>query len=158
MAGLWFEQLTPGVIVDHALRRTVTEFDNVIFSSLTMNTQPLHLDEEFARETEFGQRLVNSLFTLGLIVGMTVTELTLGTTVANLGFEQIEFPRPVFHGDTLRAVTEVVAARPSKSRADAGIVTFEHCGYKQGDVLIMRCRRAALMLRLSHDATAGGEA
>ena len=111
MSGLWFEQLTPGVTVEHALRRTVTEFDNVIFSSLTMNTQPLHLDEEFARNTEFGQRLVNSLFTLGLIVGMTVTELTLGTTVANLGFEQIEFPAPVFHGDTLRAVTEVVAAR-----------------------------------------------
>jgi acyl dehydratase len=157
MSGLWYEQLTPGVIVEHALRRTVTESDNVLFSSLTMNTQPLHLDEEFARNTEFGQRLVNSLFTLGLIVGMTVTELTLGTTVANLGFEQIAFPAPVFHGDTLRAVTEVVAARPSGSRPDAGIVTFEHRGFKQGDVLIMRCRRAALMLRQPEDRTTGVE-
>ncbi|HEX3803119.1 MAG TPA: MaoC family dehydratase [Solirubrobacteraceae bacterium] len=157
MSGLWFEQLNQGVTVEHAVRRTVTEFDNVLFSSLTMNTQPLHLDEEFARNTEFGQRIVNSLFTLGLIVGMTVTELTLGTTVANLGFEQIEFPAPVFHGDTLRAVTEVVAARPSGSRPDAGIVTFEHRGFKQGDVLIMRCRRAALMLRQPEDRTTGAE-
>ncbi len=157
MSGLWFEQLTPGLTVEHSLRRTVTEFDNVIFSSLTMNTQPLHLDEEFARNTEFGQRLVNSLFTLGLIVGMTVTELTLGTTVANLGFAEIEFPAPVFHGDTLGAVTEVVAARPSGSRPEAGIVTFEHRGYKQGDVLIMRCRRTALMLRRPEDPTTGAE-
>ena len=157
MSGLWFEQLTPGLTVEHGLRRTVTEFDNVIFSSLTMNTQPLHLDEEFARNTEFGQRLVNSLFTLGLIVGMTVTELTLGTTVANLGFEDIQFPAPVFHGDTLHAVTEVVAARPSGSRPGAGIVTFEHRGYKQDDVLVMRCRRAALMMRRPEDRTTGAE-
>jgi acyl dehydratase len=157
MSGLWFEELTPGVTVEHAVRRTVTEFDNVLFSSLTLNTQPLHLDEEFASKTEFGQRLVNSLFTLGLIVGMTVTDLTLGTTVANLGFEQITFPAPVFHGDTLHAVTEVVAARPSGSRPDAGIVTFEHRGFKQDDVLIMRCRRAALMLRRPTDQTTGAE-
>lgn len=117
----------------------------------------MHLDEEFARTTEFGQRLVNSLFTLGLIVGMTVTELTLGTTVANLGFEEIQFPSPVFHGDTVRAVTEVVAARPSGSRPDAGIVTFEHRGYKQSDELIMRCRRAALMLRRPDGRTTGAK-
>lgn len=158
MSGRWFEELTPGVTVEHAVRRTVTEFDNVLFSSLTLNTQPLHLDEEFARTTEFGRRLVNSLFTLGLIVGMTVTDLTFGTTVANLGFEQIEFPAPVFHGDTLHAVTEVAAARPSASRPDAGIVTFEHRGYNQEDVLIMRCRRAALMLREAAGHRAGAEA
>jgi acyl dehydratase len=158
MTGLWFEELVPGVTVEHAVHRTVTEFDNVLFSSLTLNTQPLHLDEEFASRTEFGQRLVNSLFTLGLIVGMTVTELTLGTTVANLGFEQITFPSPVFHGDTLRAVTEVVDARPSGSRPDAGVVTFEHRGFKQGDVLIMRCRRTALMLRQPKDQPTGAEA
>jgi acyl dehydratase len=157
MTGLWFEELTPGVTVEHAVHRTVTEFDNVLFSSLTLNTQPLHIDAEFASRTEFGQPLVNSLFTLGLIVGMTVTELTLGTTVANLGFEKIDFPAPVFHGDTVRAVTEVVAARPSGSRPNAGIVTFEHRGYKQGDVLIMRCRRLALMLRRPDDQTTGVE-
>jgi acyl dehydratase len=146
------------VTVEHAVRRTVTEFDNVLFSSLTLNTQPLHLDAEFARKTEFGRPLVNSIFTLGLIVGMTVTELTLGTTVANLGFQEIEFPSPVFHGDTLRAVTEVVAARDSGSRRDAGIVTFEHRGFNQDNTLIMRGRRAALMLRQPGERTLGVEA
>ena len=139
------------------MRRTVSEFDNVLFSSLTMNTQPLHLDEEFARTTEFGTRVVNSLFTLGLVVGMTVTELTLGTTVANLGFELVQFPAPLFHGDTVRAVTEVLAARPSGSRPDAGIVTFEHRGFKQDDVLVMRCHRAALMRRRPDDRPTGPE-
>jgi acyl dehydratase len=145
--GLWFEELTPGLVVEHAVRRTVTEMDNVLFSTLTMNPQPLHLDEEFARTTEFGARLVNSLFTLGLVVGMTVHELTLGTTIANLGFESVVFPAPVFHGDTIRVETEVVAVRPSASRPDAGIVTFEHRGHNQNDVLVARCRRAALMRR-----------
>jgi acyl dehydratase len=153
--GLWFEELSPGRVIEHALRRTVTEADNVLFSALTMNTQPLHLDEEFARSTEFGTRVVNSLFTLGLIVGMTVTELTLGTTVANLGFESVTFPAPVFHGDTLRAVSEVVEARDSASRPDAGVVMFEHRGLNQDDVLIANCRRAALMRRRTESTPAG---
>jgi acyl dehydratase len=153
--GLWFEELSPGSVIEHCLRRTVTEADNVLFSALTMNTQPLHLDEEFARSTEFGTRVVNSLFTLGLIVGMTVTELTLGTTVANLGFESVTFPAPVFHGDTLRAVSEVVEARDSASRPDAGVVVFEHRGLNQDDVLIAKCRRAALMRRRPEPTPAG---
>jgi acyl dehydratase len=153
--GLWFEELSPGSMIEHTLRRTVTEADNVLFSALTMNTQPLHLDEEFARSTEFGTRVVNSLFTLGLIVGMTVTELTLGTTVANLGFESVTFPAPVFHGDTLRAVSEVVEARDSASRPGAGVVIFEHRGLNQNDVLIASCRRAALMRRRPTSTSAG---
>jgi acyl dehydratase len=143
--GLWFEQLPEGLLVKHQVTRTVTEADNVLFSCLTMNPQPLHLDAEFARATEFGERLVNSLFTLGLLVGMTVPELTLGTTVANLGFERVEFPRPVRHGDTLSAESEVIAARPSRSRADAGVVTFEHRARNQEDEIVAVCRRAALM-------------
>jgi acyl dehydratase len=145
--GLWFEELPRGFTVRHAITRTVTEADNVLFSCLTMNPQPLHLDAEFARNTEFGERLVNSLFTLGLLVGLTVPELTLGTTVANLGFEGVEFPRPVLHGDTIRAESEVLEARASRSRPDAGIVTFEHRGRNQHDAVVAVCRRAALMRR-----------
>ena len=147
VSGRWFEDLPVGLIVRHAVTRTITEADNVLFTCLTMNPQPLHLDEEFAARTEFGTRLVNSLFTLGLLVGLTVHDLTLGTTVANLGFESIDFPKPVFHGDTIRAETEVVAARASKSRPDAGIVTFEHRAYNQRGELVARCRRNALMRR-----------
>jgi acyl dehydratase len=149
--GMWFEEMAPGLVVPHTARRTVTEMDNVLFSALTMNPQPLHLDEEFAKTTEFGARLVNSLFTLGLVVGMTVHELTLGTTIANLGFDSVVFPAPVFHGDTIRAETEVIAARPSASRPNAGIVTFEHRGFNQTDVLVVRCQRAALMSRRPPD-------
>src|SRR4030088_2596447 len=122
MAGLYFEEFTEGQVFEHAMSRTVTEMDNVLFSTLTMNPQPLHLDEEFAKRTEFGQRLVNSLFTLGLIIGMSVGETTLGTTVANLGMSDVRFPKPVFHGDTIHARTKVVATRRSKSRSDAGII------------------------------------
>jgi acyl dehydratase len=143
--GLWFEQLSEGLVVHHALTRTVTEADNTFFSALTMNPQPLHLDEEFARASEFGARLVNSLFTLGLLVGMTVYETTLGTTIANLGFEEVAFPRPVFVGDTIWAETEVISARRSSSRPEAGVVTFEHRGLNQRDELVARCRRVALM-------------
>jgi acyl dehydratase len=146
-SGKWFEDLTVGLVVDHAVTRTVTEADNTFFSALTMNPQPLHLDEEFARGTEFGARLVNSMFTLALLVGMTVYETTLGTTVANLGFDEIVFPQPVFAGDTIWAETEVVAARPSGSRPECGIVTFEHRGFNQRDDLVARCRRTALMRR-----------
>jgi acyl dehydratase len=147
VSGKWFEELPVGLVLGHAVTRTVTEADNTLFSTLTMNPQPLHLDEAFAAETEFGSRLVNSLFTLGLLVGLTVYETTLGTTVANLGFDEVAFPAPVRAGDTLWARTAVTAARPSRSRPDCGIVTFEHRGFNQHDVLVVRCRRSALMRR-----------
>jgi acyl dehydratase len=145
MAGLYFEEFTEGQVFDHALSRTVTEMDNVLFSALTMNPQPLHLDEEFAKQTEFGQRLVNSLFTLGLVIGMSVGDTTLGTTIANLGLSEVRFPKPVFHGDTLRARTIVRAKRLSRSRKDAGIVEFEHQGLNQRGEIVAICRRAGLM-------------
>jgi acyl dehydratase len=145
--GKWFEELNVGLVVQHALTRTVTEADNVLFTTLTLNPQPLHLDHEFAAETEFGKPLVNSFFTLGLVGGITVLETTHGTTIANLGMEETVFPAPVFVGDTIHAETEVVAARPSKSRPDAGIVTFEHRGFNQHGELVCRSRRTALMRR-----------
>jgi acyl dehydratase len=147
VTGRWFEDLTPGLVVDHAVTRTVTEADNTLFSVLTMNPQPLHLDETFAAGTEFGTRVVNSLFTLSLLVGLSVFETTLGTTVANLAFKEIEFPAPVFPGDTIRAQTEVLDSRVSSSRPSQGIVTFEHRAFNQRGELVARCRRAALMHR-----------
>jgi acyl dehydratase len=145
--GRWFEDLPEGTVIDHAVTRTITEADNTLFSVLTMNAQPLHLDEAFAAETEFGTRVVNSLFTLSLLIGLSVFETTLGTTVANLGFEKIAFPTPVIPGDTIRAQTEVVSARPSSSRPTQGIVGFEHRAYNQRGELVARCRRSALMHR-----------
>ena len=145
MAGLYFEQFRDGQVFEHGPTRTVTEMDNVLFSTLTMNPQPLHLDEEFARGTEFGQRIVNSLFTLGLLVGLTVGETTLGTTIANLGMSRVEFPKPVFHGDTLRARTKVLSTRRSRSRPDAGIVEFEHQAINQRGEVVAICVRAAFM-------------
>ncbi len=147
MAGLYFEEFHKGQGFAHAMTRTVTEMDNVLFSTLTMNPQPLHLDEEFARQTEFGQRIVNSLFTLGLLIGLTVGETTLGTTIANLGMSSVEFPKPVFHGDTLRARTRVRSLRASRSRPQAGIVEFEHQAVNQRDETVALCVRAALMRR-----------
>jgi acyl dehydratase len=145
--GRWFEDLTPGLVIDHAVTRTITEADNTLFSVLTMNAQPLHLDESFAETTEFGTRLVNSLFTLSLLIGLSVYETTLGTTVANLGFEEIAFPAPVFPGDSIRAQTEVISARESASRPTQGIVGFEHRAFNQRNELVARCRRTALMNR-----------
>ncbi len=145
MAGLWFEDFREGQEFAHAVRRTVTETDNVLFTTLTMNPQPLHLDAEFAATTEFGRPLVNSLFTLGLLVGLTVADTTLGTTIANLGMTMVEFPKPVFHGDTLRAHTIVRGVRRSRSRPDAGIVEFEHRAINQRGETVATCRRAALM-------------
>ncbi len=145
MAGLHFEEFSDGQVFEHALTRTVTEMDNVLFTTLTMNPQPLHLDAEFARTTEFGRPLVNSIFTLGLVIGMTVGDTTLGTTVANLGMSDVRFPKPVFHGDTIHARTKVVATRRSKSRSDAGIIEFEHVGLNQRGEEVAICRRAALM-------------
>jgi len=147
VTGKWLEDLRPGLVIDHAIRRTITESDNVGFTTMTMNPAWLHLDADYAEhETEFGRPLVNSLLTLGMVVGISVHDTTLGTTVANLGFEAVDFPAPMFHGDTLRVQTEVVVLRPSKSRPGQGVVTFEHRGYNQGDVLVCRARRNALML------------
>lgn len=146
-SGKWFEEFVVGEVVEHAVTRTVTEADNVLFSCLTMNPQPLHLDAHFTAETEWGRPLVNSLFTLGLVVGISIPETTLGTTIANLGFDQVSFPHPLFHGDTVWVETETVAARPSASHPEAGVVTFEHRAYNQADELVCRCRRAAFMRR-----------
>ncbi len=145
MAGFYFEELTVGRAFDHPWTRTVTEMDNVLYSSLTMNVQPLHLDEEFAKQTEFGQRIVNSLFTLGLMIGMTVNDTTIGTTIANLGMTDVRFPKPVFHGDTIKVKTTVLSARASKSRPDAGIVEFNHAATNQRGELVAECKRQALM-------------
>jgi acyl dehydratase len=145
MAGLYFEEFVEGQVIEHALTRTVTETDNILFTTMTMNPQPLHLDAEFAKTTEFGRPLVNSIFTLGLVIGISVGDTTLGTTVANLGMTDVRFPKPVFHGDTIRATTTVIAARRSRSRSDAGIVEFEHIGLNQRGETVAICRRAALM-------------
>jgi acyl dehydratase len=147
VGGRWFEELTPGLVIDHAVTRTITESDNTLFSTMTMNPQPLHLDESFAEQTEFGTRVVNSMFTLSLLIGLSVYETTLGTTVANLGFEDIRFPLPVIPGDSIRAQTEVVAARASSSRPTQGVVTFEHRAFNQRGELVAQCRRSALMHR-----------
>jgi acyl dehydratase len=147
MAGLTFDEFRVGQVFQHQPARTVTEADNLLFSTLTMNPQPLHLDAEFAKTSHFGQRLVNSIFTLGLVVGLSVGETTLGTTVGNLGFEKVEFPKPVFIGDTIRAETEVIEKRESKSRPEWGIVLFEHRGVNQRGEVVAVCRRAAMMLK-----------
>ncbi|MGD2130349.1 MAG: MaoC family dehydratase [Lysobacterales bacterium] len=148
MAGLFYEQFHVGQVFRHAIRRTLTEADNVFFSALTHNPAALHLDEEYCREhTEFGTRVVNSAFTLGLMVGISVGDTTLGTTVANLGWDEVRFPRPLFHGDTLRVESEVVEMRDSKSRPANGIVIFEHRAFNQKDELVAVCKRSALMLR-----------
>lgn len=147
MAGLYFEQFSVGQTFVHEVRRTVTDMDNVLFSSLTCNPAALHIDHEYARSTEFGKPLINSIFTLGLIIGLSVQDTTFGTTVANLGMEETRFPHPVFAGDTLRAESKVISIRDSKSRPTQGIVTFEHRGYNQRDEEVVFCRRNALMMR-----------
>jgi acyl dehydratase len=147
MAGLTFDEFEIGQVFTHQPSRTVTEADNLLFSALTMNPQPLHLDAEFSKTSHFGQRLVNSIFTLGLVVGLSVGETTLGTTVGNLGFEKVEFPKPVFIGDTITAQTEVIEKRASKSRPEWGIVIFEHRGVNQRGEIVATCRRGAMMLK-----------
>ena len=145
MAGLYFDELKVGQVFQHPIRRTVTEADNVFFSALTHNPAQLHLDEQYCKEeTEFGQRIVNSCFTLGLMVGISVGETTLGTAVANLGWDEVRFPKPVFHGDTLRIETEVLELRDSKSRPDQGIVTFMHRAFNQRNELVAHCKRSGL--------------
>jgi acyl dehydratase len=141
------EDFEVGRVFEHAIRRTVTEMDNTLFSCLTHNPQPLHIDHEFAAGTEWGRPLVNSLFTLGLMIGISVNDTTLGTTIANLGMTDVRFPKPVFHGDTLRVTTEVLGTRESRSRPDAGIVEFLHKAINQKGEVVAECRRQAMMRR-----------
>lgn len=145
MPGKYYEQYSTGDKYQHHLGRTITEMDNVLFTTLTMNTQPLHLDEAYASQSEFGQRIVNGLFTLGLAVGLTVSELTEGTLVANLGYEHVKHPHPMFHGDTLYVSTEILETRESRSRPDCGIVRFQHTGRNQHGTVVIDFERIALM-------------
>ncbi|MDO8280909.1 MAG: MaoC family dehydratase [Burkholderiaceae bacterium] len=147
MAGLYYEEFVVGQVFKHPVTRTVTETDNLLFTALTHNTQPLHLDEEFAKTTPFGTRLVNSVFTLGLIVGLPVTELSLGTTLGNLGFEDVRFSAPVRIGDTLRSETLIVSKRESKKWPNAGIVNFVHTGYNQRNEVVATIGRVGLMMK-----------
>jgi acyl dehydratase len=147
MPGLYFEEFSVGQKFAHAIRRTVTEADNVLFTAMTHNPAQLHLDEEYGKTTEFGARIVNSLFTLGLMIGISVGETTLGTTVANLGMEDVRFPKPVFHGDTLHVESEVTELRESRSRPQNGIVVFVHRAFNQRGELVASCKRSSLMLR-----------
>ncbi len=147
MPGLYYEEFEPGMVIEHELKRTVTETDNLLITTLTHNPAALHLDAEYMKTTEFGQPLVNSCFTLSLMVGISVGDTTLGTTVANLGWDEVRFPQPVFVGDTLHVETEVQDMRESKSRPDTGIVTFIHRAYNQHNEEVANCKRNALMLK-----------
>jgi len=147
MSGLYFEEFEAGMEFNHSLTRTVTEMDNIMFCAQTHNPQPLHLDEEFSKKTMFGQRIVNSLFTLGLVIGVTVADTTLGTTLGNLGMTDVRFINPVFHGDTVHVVTKITDKRESKSRPTTGIVTFEHYGFNQDDKEIAYCVRTGLIMK-----------
>lgn len=158
MRGLYFEEFEIGKNYRHSFRRTVSEMDNILFTSLTMNVAPIHLDAEYAKTTIHGRPLVNSLFTVALIGAFHVPELTMGTTLGNLGYEEVRFPAPVFHGDTLRGETTIIDKRESSSRDDSGIVWFEHRGYNQDDVLVMSCKRVGLMLRKPAEEDAGASA
>jgi len=146
--GYYFEDFEVGARFEHKLRRTVTQMDNMLFSNMTLNPQPLHIDADFcANETEWGQPLMNSLFTLGLMIGMSVNDLTVGTTIANLGMTEVRFPNPLFEGDTVRASSEILSTRESKSRTDAGLVEFLHKAFKQDGKLVAECKRTAFMRR-----------
>src|SRR6201989_2556463 len=146
--GLYFEGFVVGSLTEHRYHRTVTQMDNMLFSNMTLNPQPLHIDRHFCEtETEWGQPLMNSLFTLGLMIGISVNDLTVGTTIANLGMTDVRFPAPLFEGDTVRAETEVISVRTSKSRSNAGLVEFRHRAFKQDGTLVAECRRTAFMRR-----------
>ena len=147
MAGRFYEELVVGDTIRHSVGRTITEMDNVLFCALTLNTQPLHINEDFAAKTQFGQRIVNGIFTLGLAVGITVPELTAGTIVANLSYEEVVHPRPLFHGDTLYVETEVLSKRESRSRPDRGVVQLRHVGRNQRGEEVIRFTRTALVLK-----------
>lgn len=147
MAGIWFDDMQVGQVIRHPIRRTITESDNVFFTCMTHNPAQLHLDEEYMKGTEYGTRIVNSCLTLSLMVGISVNDTTLGTAVANLGWDEVRFPKPLFHGDTIRIETEIVDLRESRSRPGAGIVTFEHRAYNQHDDLVGSCKRSGLQLK-----------
>ena len=147
MAGRYFDEWQVGDRIEHMVTRTVTETDNVLISALTHNPQPMHLDAELAAKSEFGQPIVNSIYTFGLMIGVGVSDTTLGTLVANLGYDKLVFPKPVFVGDTLRSETECIAVRESKSRPNAGIVTWAHRSFNQRDELVCQCERSALLLK-----------
>ena len=146
MAGLWFEEFVVNQVFEHEIRRTVTEADNMWFSNATYNPAAIHIDAEYCKSTEFGKPLMNSIFSLGLVIGLSVQDTTLGTTIANLGMSEVRFPNPVFAGDTLRSRTTVLEIRKSNSRPNAGIVTFLHQGLKQTGEEVVTCKRQALML------------
>ena len=147
MTGKYFDDLEVGMSINHSLGRTITEMDNVLFNALTMNTQPLHLNEDFANKTQFGQRIVNGILTVGIVIGITVNELTAGTIVANLGYEKVEHPRPVFHGDTIYVETQVLQKRASRSKPDRGIVKLKHLGKNQHEDVICDVKRTVLFLK-----------
>jgi acyl dehydratase len=147
MTGLWLEECTPGKRIAHQVTRTVTETDNMLFSCLTMNTQPLHIDHHYAAGTEFGKPVMNSLFTLALVIGISVNDTTHGTLLAQLGLTDVKFPSPLFQGDTVRVETEILSSRESKSRPNAGIVEFAHRAFNHNNVLVAECKRTALMLK-----------
>ena len=147
MTGLYLEQFEVGHVFEHELTKTITESENMTFSTMTMNPQPLHIDRHFSAKTEWKQPLVNSLLTLGTVIGISVGDTTLGTTIGNLGMSDTNFPHPLFHGDSIRVTTEVAAVRESKSKPDRGIVDFIHRAYNQDDVLVCYCRRQAMMRR-----------
>jgi acyl dehydratase len=147
MAGLYFDQFEIGQVFKHEIRRTVTDMDNILFSSLTYNPAAIHIDHEYAKGTEFGKPLMNSIFTLGLVIGLSIQDTTLGTTIGNLGMTDTTFPKPVFAGDTIRSETKIIDKRESKSRPTQGIVTLEHIGLNQRDEVICRTIRTALMLK-----------
>ena len=153
MPGLWFDEMTVGTVIKHPIHRTITEADNVFFSAMTHNPAALHLDEEYCRtQTEFGQRIVNSCLTLSFMVGISVGETTMGTAVANLGWDEVRFPKPLFHGDTIRIETEILETRASKSRPGQGVVVFEHRAYNQRDELVGICKRSGLIHTRPADA------
>ncbi len=149
MRGLLLDEFQVGEIVEHTIRRTVTEMDNTLFSALTHNPQPLHIDREYMSKTEWGEPIMNSLYTLGLMIGISINDISMGTTIANLGMTDVRFTAPVFHGDTLRVTTEVLSKRESKSRPDAGIVELHHKSFNQRDQLVAECRRQ-VMVRKTH--------
>lgn len=160
MAGKYYEELEVGATIRHTVGRTLTEMDNVLFCALTMNTQPLHLNEDYCnRETQFGRRIVNGIFTLGLTVGISIPDLTEGTIIANLSYENVRHPRPLYHGDTLYVESQVIDKRPSASKPDRGIVRFRHIGRNQHGEVVIEVERTALVLRRPQPPTStAGEA
>ena len=147
MSGKYFEELEVGMVMQHSIGRTLTEMDNVLFSALTMNNQPLHLNEDFAQKTGFGARIVNGIFTMGLLVGITVNDLTAGTIIANLGYENVIHPHPMYHGDTLYVQTEVISKRESNSKPDRGVVTLKHIGKNQDGVVCIELTRSVMFMK-----------